>query len=258
MKFYTPEPTQITSNSTIPLVNMPLRLMTVSIIMVNPTMNATVQIYDQSGHPLKPLKFTSGVRMNFKFIDYSKIVLSDPNNYNVALATQTMVFDNSAEMNKYMSEANLDIVPIDSIIIISPLDPNGYLETDDVGLNSKVVKLNQDSSGNLGVNIENNVNIGNTPNVALTQNPSAYNITYTTSSTANTSTQLDTDTTYRDEITIYAPSSNSANVLIGTSSSQTFPIAPNSSLTLKKTNVSLWYAQSSSASQTLYIIAGGS
>ncbi len=87
--------------------------------------------------------------------------------------------------------------------------------------------------------------------------PDALALQFTTSSTANTITQISTDTTYREEITILASSQNSAPVLIGTSSNVVFPISPGASLTLKKTNLSLWYAQSSAASQVLYIIAGG-
>ena len=60
-----------------------------------------------------------------------------------------------------------------------------------------------------------------------------------------------------EEVTLYAPSSNTANILIGSSSSQSFPILPNSVLSLKKVDLSQVYVVSQSGTQTLYVIAGG-
>jgi len=122
-----------------------------------------------------------------------------------------------------------------------------------------------------GSNITQNVNVVNTSintndtivgsnitmNVSVVKSPDAFVLQYTTSITSNVATQISTDTTFREEITIYAPSSNSAPVLIGTASSQLFPILPGGTLTLKHTNLSLWYAQSSTTSQVLYVITGG-
>ncbi|MEM3872900.1 MAG: hypothetical protein QXE05_10125 [Nitrososphaeria archaeon] len=119
--------------------------------------------------------------------------------------------------------------------------------------NNTIGNVNIASSLPSGSNTIGNVNVNNVTDTS----GEVQSFEFTTSSTANTATQLSTDSTLVEEITILASSSNSATVNIGNSSSQPFPLVAGSSLTLRKVKPSNIYAVSSSASQTLYVIYGG-
>jgi len=69
--------------------------------------------------------------------------------------------------------------------------------------------------------------------------------------------QLDPDTKVREAITLLADAANTDDILIGNSASQTFPLSPGSSLTLRKCSLSKIYAIAASGTQTLHVIAGG-
>jgi len=74
---------------------------------------------------------------------------------------------------------------------------------------------------------------------------------------STTAVQIDTDTQVRDAITILADSANTDDILIGNNTSQTFPLSPGSSLTLRKCSLSKIYAIAASGTQTLHVITGG-
>jgi len=77
-------------------------------------------------------------------------------------------------------------------------------------------------------------------------------------SVGTTAVQLDTDSTYREAITILADEGNSDIVKIGDSNNQLFPLKAGASITIRKTSLNLIYAIAVSGTQTLHIIAGGS
>jgi hypothetical protein len=77
-------------------------------------------------------------------------------------------------------------------------------------------------------------------------------------SVGTTAVQLDTNSTYRDEIIILADSANTADVKIGTSTSQLFPLKAGASVGIRKTSLNLIYAVAVSGTQTIHVIAGGS
>ncbi|MEM3873376.1 MAG: hypothetical protein QXE05_12525, partial [Nitrososphaeria archaeon] len=161
--------------------------------------------------------------------------------YDIFCTVQVIIFDSQVEYDQAKSSADFSLVPINNSIITSPLDSNGYVQVD----LETPLPSGSNTIGNINVN-------GQTDSSGEVQ---AFS--FTTSSTANTATQLSSDSTLIEEITILASSGNSATVNIGNSSSQPFPLVAGSSLTLRKVKPSNIYAVSSSASQTLYVIYGG-
>ncbi|MEM3265543.1 MAG: hypothetical protein QXH07_06270 [Thermoplasmata archaeon] len=88
--------------------------------------------------------------------------------------------------------------------------------------------------------------------------PVIYNIyaaVITTSSTPNTPVELSGYDT--EVLTIKASSSNTAPVLIGPRGSVVYPLEPGEVLQIYLPATGVIYAQSSAASQTLYLITGG-
>jgi hypothetical protein len=77
-------------------------------------------------------------------------------------------------------------------------------------------------------------------------------------SVGTTAVQIDTDTAYRDEVILLADKNNTADIKVGTSTSQSFPLSPGASVGVRKTSLNLIYAVAVSGTQTLHVIAGGS
>jgi len=76
-------------------------------------------------------------------------------------------------------------------------------------------------------------------------------------SVGTTAQAISSSQTIVKKVTLYAPSSNSANILVGSSSGQNFPIQPGYSLDLENVDLSEVYVVSASGTQTLYVIGGG-
>ncbi|MEM3846282.1 MAG: hypothetical protein QXU98_11365 [Candidatus Parvarchaeota archaeon] len=242
MRITNPIPLVLNSTDTLQLVTYPLTLANVKFVISNPKVDQTITFYSQSGTVEgNPLNINSSMEFKLENTNYSKITFSDSNSYNIFCTVQILEFDTQQEYDQAKSSADFSLVPINNSIITSPLDSNGYVQVD----LETPLPSGSNTIGNVNVN-------GQTDSSGEVQ---AY--TFTTSSTANTATQLSSDSTLIEEITILASSSNSANVNIGNSSSQPFPLVAGSSLTLRKVKPSNIYAISSSASQTLYVIYGG-
>jgi hypothetical protein len=77
-------------------------------------------------------------------------------------------------------------------------------------------------------------------------------------SVGTTAVQIDTDTAYRDEVILLADKNNTADIKVGTSTSQLFPLSPGASVGIRKTSLNLIYAVAVSGTQILHVIAGGS
>ncbi|MEM3908013.1 MAG: hypothetical protein QXZ17_14345 [Nitrososphaerota archaeon] len=274
MRITNPIPLVLNSTDTLKLVEQPLTLINAKIVISNAHVQQTVTFYNQSG-AIEGNPFTINSSMEFKLenVNYSKITFSDPNDYDIFCTVQVIIFDTQTEYDQAKSSADFSLVPINNSIITSPLDSNGYVQVDletplPSGSNT-IGSVNIASSLPSGNNTIGNVNIASAlPSGSNTiGNVNVNNVTdtsgeiqafeFTTSSTANTATQLSSDSTLIEEITILASSSNTATVNIGNSSSQPFPLVAGSSLTLRKVKPSNIYAVSSSASQTLYVIYGG-
>jgi hypothetical protein len=76
-------------------------------------------------------------------------------------------------------------------------------------------------------------------------------------SVGTTAVQIDIDTTYRDEIILLADKANTADIKVGTSTSQLFPLSAGASVAIRKTALNLIYAIALSGTQVLHVIAGG-
>ncbi|MEM3873184.1 MAG: hypothetical protein QXE05_11555 [Nitrososphaeria archaeon] len=258
MRITNPVPLTLNSSSTFKLVENPLTLVNVKIVISNPKVSQTITFYNQSGTVEGvPLNINNSVEFKLENVNYSKITFSDPNNYTIFATMQTIIYDTQEEYDQTKSSADFSLIPINNSIIVSPLDSNGFVQVDletplPSGSNT-IGSVNIASSLPSGSNTIGNVNVNN----ATDTSGEIQAFEFTTSSTANTATQLSSDSTLIEEITILASSSNSATVNIGNSSSQPFPLVAGASLTLRKVKPSNIYAISSSASQTLYVIYGG-
>ncbi|MEM3846314.1 MAG: hypothetical protein QXU98_11525, partial [Candidatus Parvarchaeota archaeon] len=257
MRITNPIPLVLNSTDTLQLVTYPLTLANVKFVISNPKVNQTITFYSQSGTVEgNPLNINSSMEFKLENTNYSKITFSDSNSYNIFCTVQIIEFDTQQEYDQAKSSADFSLVPINNSIITSPLDSNGYvqvdLETPLPSGNNTIGSVNIASSLPSGSNTIGNVNVNNVTDTS----GEVQAFTYTTSSTANTATQLSSDSTLIEEITILASSANTATVNIGNSSSQPFPLVAGASLTLRKVKPSNIYAISSSASQTLYVIYG--
>jgi hypothetical protein len=76
-------------------------------------------------------------------------------------------------------------------------------------------------------------------------------------SVGTTAVQLDTDSSYRDEVIILADTANTDVVKVGKSTSQLFPLAAGASVAIRKTALNLIFAVAVSGTQILHVIAGG-
>jgi hypothetical protein len=219
--------TTINSNGEIVFPPKELTLYNFKIMAVNPQMNLTITFYDRHGleqtATSTPLK--NAITLYGQYATFSKITFSDTYQYNIIVVYQVVKADNEQEYEQLKEQMNLDLVPIDNIIIVSPLDTNGYVLVDDPLLNSKMASAN-----------------------GTIQNGSI--------SVSTTATALNSDTNLVEALTLYAPSSNTATVNVGNSSSQSFPLLAGSSLTLRKVKPSNVYLVSTNGTQTVYYVYG--
>ena len=210
------------STAKVELPSIRFGLYNVKIIAVNPTMALSLTISTVTGKQVVNFQnLKSGFELEGKFTTWSVIQFSDTNAYNIYVVRQLVKFDTQEEYDSFKQETDLSLVPVDNVVITSPLDAN-----DNVKVNADVL-------------------------------PGEIDFIFTTSTTANTITQLNADTTVRDQITILASTRNSATVNIGNSTSPSFPLVAGASVTIRHTSLSKLYAVSSGVSQTLYVISGG-
>ena len=161
MNITNPIPTQFPSTYELLLSSTPQTLFVIKIVISNPKVAQTITFYNQNGSiEGQPVSFTSSLELKLRYVNYSKITFSDSNSYNIFASIQTLTFTGQENRELYQSDADLSIVPINNAEIIKPLDGNGYVETDDIVLNAKIAKLNQDANGNQGVNLENPIPSG--------------------------------------------------------------------------------------------------
>jgi len=128
MRIGTPRIYSTTSNSTIKLsYQNPLILYNIKILALNASMNTTFTITEQAGNQWSFVA-TSGTEITFKKVNFSSIALSDPTTYNVFYAIQAVYAESYDELTKLEQESDVSIVPIDNVIITSPLSSDGRVE----------------------------------------------------------------------------------------------------------------------------------
>jgi hypothetical protein len=109
------------------------------------------------------------------------------------------------------------------------------------GIKSQTDKLQFDASNNL--------------KVAAVSSPSLFVKDLNVGTSAS---QVDTDTSSRDAVTLLADPNNTDKIFVGTSESQLFPLLAGASITITKTSLNLIYVKSNSGTQSLHVICGGS
>ena len=248
MNITNPVPIEFPSTETLKLSSSPYTLFHVKIVISAPTVAQTVTFYNQNGSVEgQPISINSSVEIKLRYVNFSKITFSDSNSYNILATIQTLTFTTQENMALYMSDADFSIVPINNAIITKPLDTNGYVETDDIGLNSKISKLNQDSNGNVGTNIENVI-----PSNALTNS----SLKGTTNSTVSTKLQVTTTSTLAHHFQFI--NTGSATILIGDTSNQAIPVSGGGVFlwdgSNETTDLSQWYTFSTTASVGFTVI----
>jgi len=116
---------ETTSNAIIKLAYQnPLVLYNVKIIAINPQMNLTVTVIDSGGNQWS-FSVVTGTEITFKKINYQAITFEDPNNYTIYYSIQAIYPDNYQELQQLEQESDISLIPINNVIITSPLDANG-------------------------------------------------------------------------------------------------------------------------------------
>jgi hypothetical protein len=140
-------------NNVLKLSTKALTLYNIQFDVAYTNMNITIYMFDKAGNPVgEPITFTTPFRIKIKLSQIAEIIFSDPNNNaNIIVAYQYIEAKDSYSYEWLSEESDVEITPVTGTIIESPLDSNGYVETNDLILNSKIAKLNQDSNGNIGV-----------------------------------------------------------------------------------------------------------
>jgi len=207
-----------TSNSTIMLsYSNPLVLYNIKILAINPKMNLTITITNANGDSWG-FTITSGTEITFKKINYQSISFNDKNQYAIYYTLQAIYANSYQELLELEQESDISIVPINNVIITSPIDASGNVMVD-------VQNYPIDSSGNLKVNIE---------QITQTMGLSANAFTNTLT-TANTKQALSPPTGYpttAQAFVIIINLSPSDTIYVGDVNNQIIPLAPNQSMAL--------------------------
>ena len=264
MQVTNPIPIQFPSTYTLNLSSSPRTLFVLKIIISNPSVNQTITFYNQNGSiEGQPIVLTNSVEIKLRYVNFSKITFSDTNVYNIFASVQTMQFNTEENLSLYMSDSDFSVVPINNADIIKPLDANGYVEVDDVLFNAKIKALNQDASGNVGMNIENSIPSGAneigivgitgtiTPN-ALTNSSLVGN----TNAIASTKSQIVVASTIVHHFQFI--NTGSATITLGDSVNQAIPVASGGVFiwdgSNETTDLSQWFTFSATASVAYVVV----
>lgn len=276
MQVTNPIPIQFPSTYTLNLSSSPRTLFVLKIIISNPTINQTITFYNQNGSVEgQPITLTNSVEIKLRYVNFSKITFSDSNNYNIFASIQTMQFNTEENLSLYMSDSDFNVVPINNADIIKPLDSNGYVEVDDLLLNAKIAKLNQDGSGNVGTNIIDALPpgsnaLGTVGVTALPAIPAGSNaigsinpntltnksLTGTTDATASTKLQVTTTSTLVHHFQFV--NTGTATITLGDTNNQAIPVSGGGVFmwdgSNETTDLSQWFTLSATASVGFVVI----
>ena len=258
MQITNPIPIQFPSTYTLNLSSSPRTLFVLKIIISNPSVAQTITFYNQNGSiEGQPIVLNSSVEIKLRYVNFSKITFSDVNSYNIFASVQTMQFNTEENQSLYMSDSDFNIVPINNADIIKPLDTNGYVEVDDLLLNSKIKSLNQDVSGNIGANIIDALPTGANAIGSIIPNALANkSLVGATNATVSTKLQITTTSTLVHHFQFV--NTGTAAITIGDVNNQAIPIAANGVFlwdgSNETTDLSQWYTFSATASVGFTVI----
>jgi len=206
-----------TSNSTITLsYSNPFVLYNVKILALNTKMNLTITITNPNGDSWS-FTVTSGTEITFKKINYQSIAFKDTNTYTIYYTLQAIYTNSYQELLELEQESDISIVPINNVIITSPIDTAGNLMVD-------VENYPLDASGNLKVNLE-----------AENVSGLGVNAFTNTLTTANTKQALAPPSGYppnANAFIIIINLSPSDTIYVGDVNNQIIPLSPNQSMAL--------------------------
>ena len=204
-----------TSNSTITLsYSNPLVLYNIKILAINPKMNLTITIKNPNGDSWS-FTVSSGTEIAFKKVNYQSITFKDSNTYTIYYTLQAIYTNSYQELLELEQESDISIVPINNVIITSPIDSNGNLMVD-------VENFPLNTSGNLKVDIESE---------AVTPvNVNAFTNTLTTGNTKQALAPPSGYPTTAQAFIILINLSPSDTIYVGDVNNQVIPLAPNQSI----------------------------
>jgi len=217
MKLGTVKIYSTTSNSTITLsYSNPLVLYNIKILALNTKMNLTITITNPNGDSWS-FTVSSGTEISFKKINYQSISFKDSNNYTIYYTLQAIYTDSYQELLELEQESDISIVPINNVIITSPIDSAGNLMVD-------IQNYPLDSSGNLKVDIESE---------AVTSiNVNAFSNTLTTANTKQALAPPSGYPTTAQAFLILINLSPSDIIYVGDANNQVIPLGANQSMGL--------------------------
>jgi hypothetical protein len=214
-----------TSNSTITLsYSNPLVLYNIKILAMNSKMDLTITITNSGGDTWS-FTVTSGTEVTFKKINYQSITFEDTNTYTIYYTLQAIYTSSYQELLAIEQENDISIVPIDNVIITSPVDSQGNLM---VAIEEQPIKANVssplDSSGNVNINLQ-----------SVTQSSLDAHAFSNTLTTANTKQALAPPSGYpstAQSFIIVINLSPSDTIYVGDSNNQIIPLSPNQSVAI--------------------------
>ncbi len=215
-------------------------------IIFNNVVNNTITIYDAQGTQLSQFTVQQSTEISFKAVRFGSITFSDPNSYNIIEVIQYIKAENEEEHKMLKAESDVSLVPINDIVIVSPLDANG---------NVKVSVENAPYGVNVNSPLDTNGNVKTSVQAPLPFRSSVNaNAISQSLATANTAQAL-SGTAYNFVI-IYNP--NSDTIKIGNSSAQNIPIASGGFLTIDvheaPLNLASIYWVSATAGDTIQVM----
>ena len=145
---------ETTSNSIIKLAYQnPLVLYNVKIIAINPQMDLTVTVTDSGGNQWS-FSVITGTEITFKKVNYQAITFEDTNNYTIYYSVQAIYADNYQELQQLEEESDISLIPINNVIITSPLDSSGNVKTSVQNTPNIDIASPLDANGNVKTSIQ--------------------------------------------------------------------------------------------------------
>ena len=235
---------ETTSNSIIKLAYQnPLVLYNVKIIAINPQMDLTVTVTDSGGNQWS-FSVITGTEITFKKVNYQAITFEDTNNYTIYYSVQAIYADNYQELQQLEEESDISLIPINNVIITSPLDSSGNVKTSVQNTPNIDIASPLDANGNVKTSVQNtpNFNIaspldanGNVKTSIQGYAVGSLNVNAFSNSlvTANTKQALAPSTGYpttAQAFIIIINLSPSDTIYVGDVNNQIIPLAPNQSI----------------------------
>jgi len=192
-------------------------------------MNLTITITNANSDSWS-FTVTSGTEIAFKKVNYQSITFKDSNAYTIYYTLQAIYTDSLKELFALEQESDISIVPINNVIITSPIDSSGNLMVD-------VENYPVDGGGNLKVALE--------EYAISSSNINAFSNTLTTANTKQALAPPSGYPTSAQAFIILINLSPSDTIYVGDANNQIIPLSPNQSMAFDVHKVQLWLSLTS-------------